>query len=488
MTFVSLSSIDYAMIVLYFALTVGAGVAGSRLAKTRDDYLVAGRRLSFPLFFGCMGAVALGGASTIGSTRLGYEYGLGGIWLNVSIGLGLICAGLLITSKLSKLRAISVNEVVERSYGRAAHTFSTVLTLIYTLVLSVTQVIAIGSIVNGALGLNATVSMLLGGGIVIAYTFIGGMWSVTMTDIVQFVYQTVGVIVLAPICCLCAAGGWDALVSKVPEAYLSVTNMGFDRSFSFILLYVPGLIIGQDIWQRIFTAKNERVSKTGTIAAGFYSILYAFATVVIGMSVFALLPELSNPQDAFSVGVVSFLPSGARGIVLAAAMAATMSVVSGTILASSTVMYNDLYLRLVPSKPEPGKEMRVTRFIAGIIGVVVMVCALLIEDLLVGIDICYGYLSGCVFVPLVASFILKRFCPKAGLVALAASSVAVTVCFVAFGTSSSIPIIAGMAVGAIGYGITTAIDPRRKDSPFATTDTQVVAREEPQEVGGKDDR
>ena len=53
-TFMSLSFIDYAMIVLYFILTIGAGVVGSRFAKTREDYLVAGRRLSFPLFFGCM--------------------------------------------------------------------------------------------------------------------------------------------------------------------------------------------------------------------------------------------------------------------------------------------------------------------------------------------------------------------------------------------------------------------------------------------------
>ena len=243
----SLSFIDYAMIALYFALIVGVGLIGSRLAKTQEDYLVAGRRLSFPLFFGCMGAMALGGASTIGSTQLGYQFGFGGIWLNASIGLGLICAGLLITSKLSHLRALSVNEVIQQSYGKAAHAFSTALTLIYTLTLSVVQVISIGTIINGALGFDTTLSMVIGGGVVIVYTFLGGMWSVTMTDIVQFVYQTVGVLILAPLCCLSAAGGWDALVAKVPEQYFTVTSMGFDKSFAYIVLYVPGLIIGQDI-------------------------------------------------------------------------------------------------------------------------------------------------------------------------------------------------------------------------------------------------
>lgn len=256
-----LSPIDYVIIALYFIAIVAIGFAAARLSKTQEDYLVAGRRLSFPLFFGCMAALTLGGGSTIGSAELGYEHGLGGIWLNLSIGLGLVLAGFLVTSKLSRLRALSVNEVVEKSYGPTARVFSSVLTLVYTLTLSVVQVISIGTIINGVVGLDPTLSMVAGGGIVILYTFVGGMWSVTMTDIVQFVVKTVGILILAPIFCISAAGGWDALMAQVPESFLSVGSMGFDKSFSYVVLYVPGLIIGQDIWQRIFTAKNEKVSR-----------------------------------------------------------------------------------------------------------------------------------------------------------------------------------------------------------------------------------
>ena len=203
----SLSTIDFAIIALYFIVIIVVGFLGAKFAKTKEDYLVAGRRLSFPMFFGCMAALTLGGGSTLGSAELGYNFGFGGIWLNLSIGVGLIIAGFLVTSKLSKLRALSVNEVVEKSYGPLARIFSAVLTLIYTLVLSVTQVIAIGTIIHGVLGIDATLSMVVGGGIVILYTFVGGMWSVTMTDIVQFVVKTIGILILAPIFCITAAGG-----------------------------------------------------------------------------------------------------------------------------------------------------------------------------------------------------------------------------------------------------------------------------------------
>lgn len=448
-----LAPLDYAIIILYFIIIITIGFASARLSKTKEDYLVAGRRLSFPLFFGCMSALALGGGSTIGSTSLGYRYGLGGVWLNLSIGLGLIAAGFLITSKLSKLRVLSVNEVVEQSYGSLARLFSSLLTLIYTLTLSVVQVISIGTIINGITGISSTLSMILGGGIVVLYTFVGGMWSVTMTDLIQFIVKTLGILILAPCFCLLAAGGLTTLFDKVPESFTSLGSMGFNKSFAYLLLYVPGLIIGQDIWQRIFTAKNNHVAKRGTISAGIYSIIYAFATVVIGMSVAALLPSLNDPQDALVAGVTTFLPIGLRGLVLAAAMAATMSVSSGTILASSTILYTDLYKRFSPSFAPPFKEVTLTRLCALFIGVVVMICSLWIQDVLVGIDICYGYLSGCVFVPLVASFVLKRFSPYAGLFSLGTSAVVVSGCFLIFGTASSIPLVTGMSSGLIVYTI-----------------------------------
>ena len=115
-----LSPIDYVIIALYFIVIVAIGFIAARFAKRRKITSWPAGGCRFPLFFGCMAALTLGGGSTIGSAQLGYEFGLGGIWLNLSIGLGLVAAGFLVTSKLSKLRALSVNEVVESSYGPIA--------------------------------------------------------------------------------------------------------------------------------------------------------------------------------------------------------------------------------------------------------------------------------------------------------------------------------------------------------------------------------
>lgn len=463
-----LSTIDYVFISLYFVIIIGVGFFSVKFAKSKEDFLVAGRRLSFPMFFACMAALALGGGSTVGSAKLGYQFGFGGIWLNVSIGLGLILTGLLVSSKLSGLRALSINEIVETNYGSAARVFSSLLTFIYTITLSIVQVIAIGTIINGIIGVNSLLSMIIGGGIVIVYTFVGGMWSVTLTDIIQFVIKTIGILILAPIFSIHAVGGLDKFIAGLPPAHLSVGSMGLDGSFLYIILYVPGLVIGQDIWQRIFTAKNNKIASTGTILAGVYSILYAFATVIIGMSVFILMPALDDPQTAFVSGVIAFLPAGIKGIVLAAAIAATMSVSSGTILASSTILYNDFYQRYINQNPDETKAVWITRGFAAFIGIIVMVCALWIRDVLAGIEICYGYLSGCVFVPLLASFVLKRFSPKAGLFSLVASAIVVTVLFITKGTASIEPILYGMLTSLIVYVGINLISKEKKKSQFSS--------------------
>lgn len=465
-----LSAIDYGIIIIYFIGMVGVGLFAMKFSKSKEDFLVAGRRLSFPMFFGCMSALVLGGGATIGSTKLGYLYGFGGIWLDLSLGLGLIAMGLLVSSKLSKLKALSINEVIEGSYGSTARIFSSILTFIYTLTVSVVQVLAIGTIFNVALGWDSTMSMVIGGGIVIFYTFIGGMWSVTMTDIIQFVIKTAGVLILAPIFAFSKVGGWDNLVAHVPAANFTMGSMGFESMLTYFLLYAPGVVIGQDIWQRVFTAKNDRIARTGTISAGVYCIFYGLATTFLGMCVFTLFPDI-DPQTAFVKGVIDFLPMGIRGFVLAAALAATMSCASGTILACSTVVYNDMYQRFVNKNPDEKKAIWINRGFALMIGAFVMVIALWIKDVLVALDMAYAYLSGCVFVPVLASFVLKKFSPKAGLFSLGVSAVVVTGLFTKFGFTSNYPILYGMLSGFVVYVVVNLIDRNKKTTSEADTIT-----------------
>jgi SSS family solute:Na+ symporter len=104
-----------------------------------------------------------------------------------------------------------------------------------------------------------------------------------------------------------------------------------------------------------------------------------------------------------------------------------------------------------------------------------MIIALGIKDVLVSLDVAYAYLSGCVFIPLIASFILKRFNPNAGLASIATSFVVVTTLFFKFGITSNYPILAGIAVGLVVYGIVNMIG-KVKREPTAIYEDSIAGK------------
>ena len=169
--------LDYVVIALYFAVMIGAGYWGLRRARSAEDYLVAGRRLGPFMYIGCLSAVVLGGASTIGGVALGYENGISGMWLVFWIGMGVIALGILMSTRLSRLGVYTVSEMLENRYGAASRLISAVIIAAYALMIAVTSTIAIGTVFNVILPLSPSVAILIAGGVValtVAYDLLTG--------------------------------------------------------------------------------------------------------------------------------------------------------------------------------------------------------------------------------------------------------------------------------------------------------------------------
>jgi SSS family solute:Na+ symporter len=343
-------ALDYIVVVAYFAVMLGAAWWGYRRARTADDYLVAGRRLGYPMFIGTLSAVVLGGASTIGTVSLGYEHGLSGAALVFMIGLGLIGLGVLLSRRIAVAGVYTVPELMAKRYGISARLVSAAIMAAYALMIAVTSTIASGTVFNDLLGVSTTAAIVIAGGVVVLYCVTGGMWSLTLTDIVQFAIMTLGIFALLLPFAVSEAGGFGAMGDKLPASYFEPTSIGASTIFTYFLLFFFGLMIGQDIWQRIFTGRDEKMIRRGTIFAGAYCVVYGIAGALIGAAAKVVLPNLGNPDEAFSAIVEAVLPAGITGLVLAAALAAIMSTASAALLASSTILE-----RPAGARP-PGRE------------------------------------------------------------------------------------------------------------------------------------
>ncbi len=197
--------------------------------------------------------------------------------------LGHCCARSVFTNQIYGAHVTTISELLGRRYNQETRLISALVAAIYTLMVSVTQVIGMGTIIHAVLGWSMTVSMLVGGGIVLFYTILGGMWSVTMTDIIQFIVMTVGIFFVMLPMSLSHVGGWTSLLERLPASHFDLTSMGWANIFQYFLLYTLGMVVSQDIWQRVFTARTPNIARGGAIYAGLYSVAYAVALSVIGM-------------------------------------------------------------------------------------------------------------------------------------------------------------------------------------------------------------
>ena len=384
-------ALDYLVMAIYVLLMAGLGWWGMRKVKNQDDFLVAGRRLGPALYLGTLSAVMLGGASTIGSVRLGYSYGISGLWLVFMLGLGIIVLSLVFSRQIAQLRVFTVTQILEQRYQASSRLIGGCVMVAYDLMVAVTATIAIGSITEVVFEIPRITAILCGGGLVIFYSVIGGMWSLTLTDIIQFVIMTLGIFgVLLPMS-LGQAGGLEALQANLPAGFFELGNIGLDTILTYFLLYFFGALIGQDIWQRLFTARSESVVRYAGLGAGIYCMFYGAACALVGAAA-KLLPDLAVAENAFAEITRSVLPAGLRGLVVAAALAAIMSTASACLLASATVLKEDIYSRFLTRGGE--NHLASSRWITLGLGAAMLLMACLVNDVIAGLSIAYNLLVG----------------------------------------------------------------------------------------------
>ncbi|MGQ7818300.1 sodium:solute symporter [Metapseudomonas furukawaii] len=450
-------ALDIFVVLLYVAAMLALGWYGMRRAKTREDYLVAGRNLGPGFYLGTMAATVLGGASTIGTVRLGYVHGISGFWLCAALGLGIIGISLFLAKPLLKLKIFTVTQVLERRYNPTARHSSAAIMLVYALMIGATSTIAIGTVMQVLFGIPFWVAVLIGGGIVVAYSTIGGMWSLTLTDIVQFMIMTIGLVFILMPMSISDAGGWDALVTKLPASYFSLTAIGWDTIITYFLIYFFGIFIGQDIWQRVFTARSEGVAKVAGTAAGVYCVLYGLAAAAIGMAAKVLLPDLDNVNNAFASIVDATLPDGIRGLVVAAALAALMSTASAGLLAASTTAAQDLWPLLSGSNADGEGDAHKNRLFTLLLGVVVLGIALVVSDVISALTLAYNLLVGGMLIPLLGAIYWKRASTVGAIASMVLGSL--TACLFMFldGLDANTPIYYSLAVGAVSFVIVSLL-------------------------------
>ncbi len=461
-------NLDLTVLIAYLVGILAVGIWAQRKAKTQEDFLVAGRSVGPVLYSGTLAAVILGGGSTVGGVKLGYQYGISGMWLVCMYGLGMIVMGVVLVPRIMQLKLYTIPELLQRRYNASSRIAGGLVMAAYDLMIVVTGTIAVGAVMEVIVGIPRTTAIVLSSAVMVGYSVIGGMWALTATDIVQFVIKTIGILFILLPAAIFHAGGLHGMREHLPPGFLSFTHIGAPKIVSFFMLYFFGILIGQDGWQRVFTARSTKVARDGGVYVGLYCFAYAVAGALIGAAGHVFLPALADPDLAFAAVVNAVLPVGLRGLLLAASLAAIMSTASACLLATSTVLLEDVY---IPLRKSGGTgSVRQSRAVTLVFGVAATVIACLTDGVIAALTIGYDLLVGALFVPVMGAILWRRGTAAAAVASIAVGGVAVVALLVTMGIDSDAPIYGGLGSSGLVFLIVSLAErgPRVAEDPMVS--------------------
>ncbi|CEA09818.1 Sodium/proline symporter [Arthrobacter saudimassiliensis] len=485
--------LNAAIVVAYLVGMLAFGWWGKARTRNESDYLVAGRRLGPFFYTGTMAAVVLGGASTVGGVGLGYQYGISGMWLVVAIGAGVLLLSLLFASTLQKLKIYTVSQMLGLRYGRQSTQVSSIVMLAYTLMLCATSTGAYATIFVVLFGWERWLAIAVGGAVVLIYSTIGGMWSITLADMAQFIIKTIGVFALMLPFTFADAGGLAGIRERVDAEFFSITGIGAQSIITYFVVYTLGLLIGQDIWQRVFTARTPLIARWGGTAAGIYCILYGVAGALIGMAASVVLPGVESKDDVYADVAMNLLPVGIGGLVLAAAVAAMMSTASGSLIAAATVARADVvpFVRswfgrsAETSAGNPEHDVARNRAWVLGLGLFAILLAILVQDVVAALTIAYDILVGGLLVAILGGLFWKRGTGQGASASMAVGTVVTLATMIYLevtaeqqydGIYANEPIYFGLVASAVVYVVLSLLSPRTDETVMRGWEERLAGR------------
>ncbi len=373
------------VVVAYMLFMLWIGWYSSRRINSNTDFMLAGRRLGPFLMAGTLAATEIGGGSSLGVVQQGMQnHGISAAWYIITMGLAFV----ILTFLAPKFRAATVKTVPEyfrRRYGKSAGVITAIIMLIPLIGLTEGQFVASATILSTMLGIGYKPAIVIVAVIVTAYSVMGGLWSVTMTDFVQVFMIVIGMILAIPFA-LRTAGGWDAVVANVPaETFNMFKGYSPMAVISLVIMYVATFTVGQEAVSRYYAARDGKAARQGSILAALINFIYAFVPAILGIITLALMNMgIFSSEEFASVGAryalpilaVRTMPALICGLLFAGIISATMSSSDSDLLGAGSIFANDIYRAVLKPDADNKEVMRVTRITMVVVSLIAMAAAL----------------------------------------------------------------------------------------------------------------
>ncbi len=343
----------FATLVFYNLILIGVGIWARGRNKDVNDFYLAGRGLG-----PWVAAISASASSSSAWTLLGvsgaaYAWGLPALWLFPSTVGGFLLNWLWVAPRLSRLAraegAITLSEVIapvsiDGKRKLILRVAALIIVFCFTFYIA-SQFEAAGKAFESVFSLSKQNSIMIGAGIVLLYTLLGGFWAVSVTDSVQGLLMVVASLAL-PIVALSAVGGFAALADGLAVTGSVGSPIGTGALVGvFFVLGLFGIGVGYPgqphVVNRFMALKDDRALRQGrVIALGWATVVYA-GMLLLGLSARVLFADLGDSEQVLFHTATELLPALISGVMVAAVLSAIMSTADSQLLvAASAISYD----------------------------------------------------------------------------------------------------------------------------------------------------
>lgn len=339
---IHLGTADVIIIIIYFAAVVFIGYRSAKRTGTgEEDFLLAGRTLTLPVFVMTLVSSWYGGVLGVG--EFSYRYGLVN-WVVQGLPY-YIFAALFAFALAKKVRATNLYTIpdkLEVSYGRRTAIFGSFLT--FVIMTPAPYILMLGVLLEMLFGWSLPLSLLVTAIVAVSYLYRGGFRSDVQTNVFEFLLMFTGFSLILPYS-YWKYGGLSFLQSTLPPLHLT-WNGGNSIQYIIVWFFIAlWTLVDPAFHQRCYAAKNGNVARWGIVCSIFFWLVFDCMTTTAGLYARAAVPHLSQPMMAYPMLAETVLPPVIKGIFYVGMLATIMATLNTLSFVSAQTLGRDFWLR-----------------------------------------------------------------------------------------------------------------------------------------------
>lgn len=480
-----ISTIDYGILLGYFVILFVIGYFVKRRIHGLNDYFLAGRRLTLPIFVATLVSTWYGGLLGVG--EMSFSFGFvnwivnGFFWYLVYLFFAFFLA-----NRIRKTKLYTIPDQLERFYDKKSRFLGAIFNFI--MVSPAPYILSLGIIFNFLFGLELWITILFIALVMIFYTIRGGFVGVIYTDIIQFILMMIGVAMIIPIA-VQTYGGFDFLTSALSNPDLALGYIDTTRHLTLTSTQTTQWIIiwgfiafwtlaDPGFYQRCYAAKDDKIPKKGILVSIGFWLLFDICTTFTGIYAVAAsqagLLEVESALTSYLSIAGALLPVGLLGLFLTGLIATVMSTADSFTFLGAMNISHDLYKNIFKKDATEKQVIRATK-----IGIVITVGFAIVLSLYFDSIVDMWYYIGTIgisamIIPILVGFFYKgKKSPLAAFLSMIAGS-STSLIWVIHGYLNAVdgwpvylggvePLYPGLLASLLVFAIVNVIHVRRMD-------------------------